>query len=51
MAHEFAVLLQFGTSLEIMEFLAMQQIKVSQRMAQEHVERRMIERALAGVAK
>ena len=35
-AHEFGALLQFGTTFELMEFLAMQQIKVSQRMAEEH---------------
>ena len=29
-AHEFGVLLQFGTTYELMEFLATQQIKVSQ---------------------
>ena len=50
-AHEFATLLQFGTSFEIMEFLATQQIKVSQCMDKEHMERQMIERALAGIAK
>ena len=35
-AHEFAALLQFGASFEIMEFLATQQVKVSQCMAEEH---------------
>ena len=34
-AHEFNVLLQYGTTYELMEFLATQQIKVSQRMAEE----------------
>ena len=29
-AHEFGVLLQFGTTYELMELLATQQIKVSQ---------------------
>ena len=50
-AHEFTVMLQFGTSFEIMEFLATQQIKVLQRMVEEHKERQMIERALAGMIK
>ena len=36
--HEFGALLQFGTTYELMEFLATQQIKVSQQMAEEHVE-------------
>ena len=45
-AHEFGALLQFGTSYELMEFLATQQIKVSQRMVEEHGEQQMIERAL-----
>ena len=33
--HEFSALLQYGTTYELMEFLATQQIKVSQRMAEE----------------
>ena len=33
-----------------MEFLAGQQIKLSQRMAEEHAEMQMIQRALAGTA-
>ena len=45
-AHEFAARLHFGTTFEVMEFLAGQQIKLSQRMAEEHVQ--MIECALAG---
>ena len=45
-AHEFGALLQFNTTYELMEFLATQQIKVSQRMAEEHEEQQMIERAL-----
>mgnify|MGYP000040536942 CR=1 FL=1 len=50
-AHEFTTLLrlQFSTSFKIMEFLALQQIKFSQCMAKEHVERQMIKRALTGV--
>ena len=49
-AHEFAARLQFGTTFEVMEFLAGQQIKLSQRMAEEHVEMEMIHRVLAGTA-
>ena len=45
-AHEFDALLQFGTTFELMEFLATQQIKVSQRMAEEHTEQQMIERVV-----
>ena len=37
-AHEFATLLQFRKTYELIEFLAMQQIKVSQRMIQENAE-------------
>ena len=39
--------MQFGTTFEVMEFLAGQQIKLSQRMAKEHAEMQMIQRALA----
>ena len=46
MAHEFGALHQFGTTYELMEFLATQQIKVSQRMTEEHAEQQMIEQAL-----
>ena len=48
-AHEFEALLQFNASFENMEFLATQQVKVSQCMAEEHAERQMIERVLAGM--
>ena len=37
-AHEFVARLQFGTTLEVMEFLGGQQIKLSQRMADKHAE-------------
>ena len=37
-AHKFAAQLQFVTTFEVMEFLAGQQIKFSQRMAEEHAE-------------
>ena len=49
-AHELGALLQFGTTYELMEFLATQQINVSQRMAKEHAEQQMIERALTRTA-
>ena len=41
-AHEFAARLQFGTTFQVMEFLARQQIKLSQRMAEEHAKMQMI---------
>ena len=41
-AHEFAARLQFGTTFELMEFLAQQQITLSQRMAKEHANMQMI---------
>ena len=44
--HEFDALLQFGATYELMEFLETQQIKLSQRMAEEHDEQQIIERAL-----
>ena len=47
-AHEFTARLQFGTKFEVMEFLAGQKIKLSERMAEEHAEMHMIQRALAG---
>ena len=49
-AHEFGVLLQFGTTYELMEFLATHQIKVFQRMAEEHAEQQMNECALTQTA-
>ena len=49
-AHEFAARVQSNTTFEVMEFLAGQQIKLSRRMAEEHAEMRMIQRALAGTA-
>ena len=50
MAHEFGALLQFGTTYKLMEFLVTQQIKVSQRMTEEHAEQQMMERALTHTA-
>ena len=49
-AHEFGALLQFGTTYELMEFLATHQIKVFQRMAEEHAEQQMNECALTQTA-
>ena len=48
--HEFATRLQFGSTFDVMEFLAEQQIKLSQRMVDEHAEMQMIHCALAGTA-
>ena len=50
MAHEFAARLRFGTTFELMEFLAQQQLTLTQRMADKHVNMQMIQRALAGTA-
>ena len=47
-AYEFSALLQLGTTYELMEFLARAQVVVEARMADEHVECKMIQRALAG---
>ena len=49
MAHESGALFQFGTTYELMEFLVTQQIKVSQRMVEEHAEQQMIQRAIVGL--
>ena len=47
-AHEFVAQLRFGTTFELMEFLAQQQLTLTQRMADEHVDMQMIQRAIAG---
>ena len=47
-AYEFSALLQLGTTYELMEFLARAQVVAATRMADEHVECKMIQRALAG---
>ena len=47
-AHELMARLQFITTFEVIEFLAGQQIKLSQRIAEEHAEMQMIQRALTG---
>ena len=48
--HEFTARLQFGTTFELMEFLAQQQTTLSRRMAEEYADMQMIQRALAGTA-
>ena len=50
-AHEFAARLQFGTTFELMEFLAQQQLTLTQCMADEHADMQMIQRALASTTK
>ena len=47
-AHEFAARLRFGTTFELMEFLAQQQLTLTQRMADEHADMQMIQCALVG---
>ena len=47
-AHEFAARLRLGTTFALMEFLAQQQLTLTQRMADEHADMQMIQRALAG---
>ena len=49
-AHEFVARLLFGTTFELMEFLAQQQLTLTQRMSDEHADMHMIQRALAGTA-
>ena len=48
--HHFAVRVQFGTTFEVIEFLSGHEIKLSQRMVEEHVEKQMIQCALEGTA-
>ena len=47
-AHELATILQFGTSYELVEWLAKRLQEVSERMAQEHRDQRMIQMTLRG---
>ena len=47
-AHEFAARLRFGTTFELMQFLAQQQLTLTERMFEEHADMQMIQRALAG---
>ena len=46
-AHKMAAILQFGTSFELVDYLARQQIVATAKMAEEHEDRQMIRRALA----
>ena len=45
-AYEFSALLRLGTTYELVVFLARAQIKATARMAEEHAETKMIQRAL-----
>ena len=47
-AHELAAILQFGTSYELVEWLAKRLLEVSDRMAQEHRDQIMIQKTLRG---
>ena len=48
-AHELAAILQFGTSYELVEWLARRLTEVSARLAQEHHDRVMIQKSLRGM--
>ena len=48
LAYELAVILQFGTSYELVEWLARRLQEVSERMAQEHRDQIMIQKSLSG---
>mgnify|MGYP000503494635 FL=1 len=50
-AHEFADCLQLGTTFEVMEFLAGQQITLSERMVEELAKMQMFQRDLASTAR
>ena len=43
---ELSALLQHGTSYELIDFLAKLQVATANRMAQEHAEKQVIQRAL-----
>ena len=47
-AYEFSALLRLGTTYELVDFLARAQIAAAARMADEHAETKMIQRALLG---
>ena len=47
-AYEFSALLRLGTAYEIIDFLARAQVAAAARMAAEHAEAQMIQRALTG---
>ena len=49
--HELAAILQFGTSYELVEWLARRLQEVSERMAQEHKDQIMIQKSLSGAVK
>ena len=44
-AYEFSALLRLGTTYELVDFLARAQIAAAARMAEEHAETKMIQRA------
>ena len=46
--YEFSVLLRLGTTYELMDFLSRAQVAAAARMAKEHTESKMIQRALMG---
>ena len=48
-AHELAVILQFGTSYELVEWLARRLQEVSDRVAHEHRDEIMIQKTLRGI--
>ena len=47
-AYEFSALLRLGTTYELMDFLVHAQVAAVARMAEEHAETKMIQRALMG---
>ena len=47
-AYEFSALLRLGTTYELVDFFAKAQIAAAARMADEHAETKMIQRALLG---
>ena len=47
-AYEFSALLRLGITYELMDFLARTQVAAAARMAEEHAETKMIQRALMG---
>ena len=47
-AYEFSALFRLGTTFELMDFLARAQVATAARMAEEHAESKMIQRALMG---
>ena len=47
-AYEFSELLRLGTTYKLMDFFARAQVGAAARMAEEHAESKMIQRALMG---